>query len=448
MRPRELRAGETWRFEGLAVVDGRGGSFHDAALVVGGGKIQDLGPTAEVKARHGGARAIDARGYLAIPSLVNAHIHAAMGFFRGLGHGHDQMIETVLFPAEKALTPELLEPLSYSYLFACLRNGVGTVADHYYFSEGVARAADRLGLRAVIGETVADLGGAFPGRDSWERARRSLDAWPHSSRITPCVAPHAADTVSRPLLTELSAFAKDRKLPLHMHLSQTEGERTRVAKREKQSPVAYADACGALTERTLAVHLTAIDDADVQILARTAATAGFCPASQIIYEKVAPVAKLLQGGVPLALGTDCAASNDDADVLAEMRLAALIAQDRGDGRFLTEPHALLQTATANPARVLGLGGIVGALAPGYAADVSFLRVGLEAEPMPRPEVNLAFSLSGRDVRHVMVDGRFVLIDGAPALVSEDDLRLAYRAAVAEIGRRNGRGQAAVKGALP
>lgn len=422
---------------GLTILTGDGTVLTDAALVLASGLVADLGPTAAVRQRHQRAHVVDGTGFMAMPGLVNAHTHVAMGFFRGLGHGHDQMIETFLFPAEKRLTSELTAPLSYGYLVAGLKSGVTCFGDHYYFIDGVARALDRLGLRGVIGETVADLGGAFPGRDRWDGWRKTLERWPHSSRITPAIAPHAADTVSAPLLGELAAYAKANDLPLHLHLSQTTGERFRVEARERCSPVAYADRCGALSDRTLAVHLVSADADDVARLADRGVTAGFCPASEIIYEKLAPLAELCRRGVPLALGTDCAASNDTADLLGEMRLTALLAQDRGVAPERRRPGDVLAMGTGNGARALGLGGRVGRLAPGLAADVVFLSEDLDTLPTPRPDANLIYSMSARHVRHVMVDGRFVLYDGRPVLAAEADLLSEYQAAVAEIHRRLG-----------
>lgn len=228
----------------------------------------------------------DASDFLIFPGLVNAHTHSAMGFFRGLGHGRQDMIENFLFPAEKSLTPDLLENLSLSYIAAGIRCGVTMFSDHYYFVEGVGRAFESLGVRAIIGETVADLGGAFPGDASVQRMHALIDNWSFSDRIRPSVAPHAADTVSRPLLTKLAQFAVKNGLHLHMHLAQTVGELERVIKREAMSPVRYAQECGALTDKTLAVHLIACSDADINILKKEGTVAGICPVSEVVYEKL------------------------------------------------------------------------------------------------------------------------------------------------------------------
>jgi 5-methylthioadenosine/S-adenosylhomocysteine deaminase len=245
------------------------------------------------------------------------------------------------------------------------------------------------------------------------------------------VAPHAADTVSKSLMAEIAGYALGRDLPIHMHLAQTAGEVARVKAREGVTPVAYVEACGALTPMTLAVHLVATGPEDAKRLKATGATAGVCPASQIAYEHLMPIKDYAAAGVPLALGTDCAASNDGADMLAELRLMALLSKDRGAGLSWSD---VLATATTVPAKTLGLGAEIGLLAPGMSADVVFLKQDLTTAPVQKPLVNLMMSANARQVRHVMVAGRFVLVDGETALVSETDLSGAYDAAVATIRR--------------
>lgn len=422
---------------GLTLVDPELGVMNDAALAIDGNKIIAVGPLATLSVQVPQARQVAASGYLATPALINAHTHAALNFFRGLGHGHKHMIETVLFPAEKRLTPELLEPLAYGFFFNAMRNGIGTVADHYYFSEGVARAAERLGLRAVIGETVADLGGAFPGEASWHRARGLIERWPFGARITPQVAPHATDTVSAKLLQETARYARARGIPLHMHLSQTGYERERVLKREGLSPVAYAERCQALGPLTLAVHLVSADAEDLALLARTESTAVVCPASQIIYERLAPLLPIRDAKVPLAIATDCAASDDDGDVLAALKLTGLLARDRSDNQASIAPLELLRAATRTPAQALGLGTTTGCLRAGMAADIAFWRIGLQHEPLLSPAANLIYSFNGRDCTHLMVDGRLIMRHGEPTLASSADLRAAHLDAVQTILKRIG-----------
>ena len=423
-------------YRNLTLIDGKGRELLDAALVILGDRILDAGPANSVMPRHPEALVVDAKGFVAIPGLINAHTHVAMGFFRGIGHGVDNMIEKFLFPAEKKLSPDLLEPLSYSYIVAGLKSGVTCFADHYYYSAGIAQAFERLGVRAAVGETVADEGGAFPTVETWTRAKAMLKGWKYSSRITPALAPHAADTVSLKTMKEIAAVAKSDGLPIHMHLSQTKGERTRVQRKHKMSPVAYARKAGVLSEHTLAVHMTSVTDDDLKIIAKSGATIGFCPVSQIIYEQLAPAHKMLARGIPLAVGTDCAASNDHCDMLSELKFTALLLKDRGVRDDQLSAQDVLAMATTQPAKVFGLKQL-GTLTPKSIADVVFLEHDVGTLPGDQPAMNLLYSMGSRNVRHVMIDGQWVVWNRELAKVSEAELTKQYLAAVGEIKRRIG-----------
>ena len=428
-------AAEDLWIRGATVLAGPNLVFPHGCIVLRGSDIIHVGPEATSPAPPEGSCVLDATGWLITPGLINAHTHCPMGFFRGLGHGRSELIEKFLFPAEKSLVPDVLEPLSWSYIYSGLRSGVTCFVDHYYFSAGVARALDRFGLRGAIGETVADCGGAFPSAQAWAKARNEIESWPHSSRIMPVVAPHAADTVSPALLREMASWARSHQLPLHMHLSQTEGELRRVKARDGKTPVEVAHDCGALSERTLAVHLVSVSDRDIDLLRHTGTTAGFCPASQIIYESLMPVAKLMEAGIPLALGTDCAASNDSADMLQEMRTAALLLRDRKAAVGEQCAAEALAMATVNPARALGLP--CGKLEAGLAADLVFLKPDLSTLPLHDPQANLVWSFGSSQVQHVMVDGKWVLWRQHLPSQDEDDLRNAYEDAVAWICSKAG-----------
>jgi 5-methylthioadenosine/S-adenosylhomocysteine deaminase len=399
-------------------------------VLIENGTIVGIFPPKQNVVDLSGFTCINAAGYLLIPGLINAHTHAPMGFFRGYGHGHAQMIENFLFPAEKALTPSLTEPLSYSYLWGALASGCTHLVDHYYFSEGVGRAMERLGLRATLGECVADLGGAFPGRDAWDRAKALLERWPFSRRITPCIAPHAADTVSMDLLSEMAEFAGRSGLPLHMHLSQTQGEWERVMARSGLSPVEYAAKAGALTDRTLAVHLVSASPRDIDLLLAHGVTAVICPQSEVIYERLPPLAMMVEKGLSIAVATDCAASDDSADMFAEMKFMAMTM--RMLGKPLAASH-ILAMGLEKARLPLGLT-VPGGIAVGAVADLVCIRQSVDILPMEMAAENLVYSVGSRHVRHVMIDGEWVVWQQQPVKISHQEMAEAYQEALAHLPR--------------
>lgn len=411
--------------------------IRDGAVAIEGARILAVGPTAEIRKRYPNLPFLDATSKVIMPGLINSHTHVALGFFRGLGHGKAEMIESFFFPAEKNLTPELLEPLSFSYIWDGLRAGVTSFVDHYYFSRGIGNAFERFGVRAWLGETVADLGGAFPGYESWQRARDLIETSSYSSRIRHVVAPHASDTVSPKLLTEIARWAQDHQIPLHMHLSQTDGERRRVQARDGKTPVETAAACGALGPQSLVVHLVSADARDLEIIARHRATIGWCPASTVIYERLADIKGFLSNEIPLAIGTDCAASDDNADILSEMKIAGIVGRSVGAPLTSLSPDHLLAMATTNPAHVLGVADSLGTLEAGKLADLIVLDVNLSSLPMVDPLANIIYSMGSRDVTHVMVDGHWVVWNRDLPHLSLTDLRVQYETAVSEVYKRVG-----------
>lgn len=409
--------------------------LENSALVIQTGVITDIGPTPSIRSKYPNLFFCDAEGAAILPGLFNSHTHLPMGFFRGLGRGKTNMIESFLFPAEKNLTRELVAPLSYSYLLDGLRAGVTSFVDHYYFSEGVASALETFQTRGWVGETVADLGGAFPGTDSWTRTVDLIEKSNYSSRIGFCIAPHAADTVSSSLLKRCADYARANKLPLHMHLSQSAGERQRVQARDGLSPVAAAEKAGALWENSIVVHLTSADEYDLKKIRDAGSTIGYCPTSTILYDKLADINKIFDMNIPMALATDCAASNDSADCLNELKMAAIIGKHQGIHEERLTPDHLLAMVTTIPAKALGVESKLGTLEKGKLADLSILPLGLSALPCKNLLANIIYSMGSRDVSHVMVDGKWLIWNKKLLLLNEQSLRHDYLKAVAEITNR-------------
>lgn len=411
------------------------GPRQDAAIVLENGIIASVEDAATAKARYRDHKTVDAGGMVVVPGLVNTHTHVSMGFFRGLTHDWKpsrpdrSMIEDVFFPAERALKKEWMTALSYGCILDGIRSGVTCFVDAYFWADEVAKAFETLKVRAFVGEHIADLGGPVAaGHAHWEKTKSWITHWPHGPLVKPCAYAHATDTVSRDLLTDVAQFARANDLPFHMHLAQTRGERERVRQREGISPVLYADQCGALTPRTLAVHLVSCDQDDIRLLKERGVTGVLCPVSEVIYETLPPLKALWESGLGLALGTDCAASNDRTDILSELHSAALFLKNAG---VSPSPRQLLAMVTAQPARVLGLPGL-GSIAPGAPADLVFLETDITTLPNEQVEANLIYSFTSRHVRDVMINGEWVLKDWTLKVADEAALTLAYRDAVRKV----------------
>lgn len=415
----------------------------DASLLVEDGKITAIASRDELLQKaQSDCVEIDAKGYICAPAWNDSHCHTAMTFLRDLAHNAENVIENLFFPMESNLRRDLVGPLAYPYILQGLQSGTACFWEHYYFADAIAEALDKFGVRGMVGETIADQGGAFPSTTIWPEWRKQIENWNFSNRVQPVVAPHAGDTVSESLLKELASYAKQENLLLHFHLSQSKFEMEKVKKATGKTPVEYARDCGALFERSLAVHLVTATDSDLKILKDSGTHIGFCPKSQILYEELAPIDKFLEHDIPVCLGTDAAASNDMADMLEEMRFAAFMIQDRGrtSPKILTEdstPEAIaIAMATKTPGKLRNQQP-VGLLKAGHAADLVLIGNPLSVWPITKPVTNLLFTNSSRNVAHTMVDGDWVLWNQTPTKINISDLEAEFKQAIQEIRKLAG-----------
>ncbi len=412
-------------------------AVKDQAIIIEKNKIVFVGSLADAEKNHKDCQWIDAKGWMISPGLINCHTHVAMSFFRGLSHGHEDMLGRFIFPAEKSLTEDVVQSLSYSAIFAGLRAGVTCFNDHYYFSEAIGRAFEEFGVRAFLGETLQDLGGPLPNRVSIKDVEEMIDTWKFSDRILPVIAPHATDTVSRKLLTESAKVARKRNLPLHIHVSQTHEEFKIVQKRESMSPVVFARDCGAVYEQSLLVHLVSAEPSDFDLIVKENALGVVCPVSQILYENLVPLKSFMRLNENMAVATDCAASNDHFDVLAEAKALALLGRHSGLDKDFFSASKLMKMLTTAPAKALGLEKKLGMLSAGAKADLVFIDCDLAMQPMMQPLENLIYSSNTSHIRHVLVDGRWVLWNENPTLVNLNEKTEQYAEAVKTIHKRAG-----------
>jgi len=293
----------------------------------------------------------------------------------------------------------------------------------------VGEQVDRLGMRASVGEVLADVGGAFPLNTTLDLVKDKIQSWDFSDRVKPFLAPHASDTLSTNFAKEIAAFAKESGLPVQMHLSQTHGEKERMLKREGKSPVQWAHECGLVNNQLMAVHLVSADDQDLKILKDNCAHVGLSPISQSIYEELAPIEKFFEYNLNCSLSTDCAASNDSADLWAEARAFQWMFKDRSKRKL--ENHQLLNLMTKNPYEWL-MKPQIGKIAKGQKADLVLHKVRSENLPVFDPLSSVINDMGAKNVEHVMVDGKWALIDKKPVFISESDAKEEFNSALSEM----------------
>jgi 5-methylthioadenosine/S-adenosylhomocysteine deaminase len=389
--------------------------LHGGWAGVSGGKIRALG-TGPASARAEARVRIDARGGIVMPGLVNTHTHLPMTLFRGLAD--DLPLQTWLndhiFPAERTVIRP--ETVRWGTLLACAEmalSGTTTCCDGYFFAEAVAEAVHDFGLRAVIGQGVIDhpAPGAPDPALNLSVARRFCDRWlGRSERIRPSVFCHAPYTCSAETLSGAKRICEASGLLFQVHAAETRWENEHVRSAYGTSPVGLLAHAGVLDERALLAHCVWVDADDIDLVAGHAAKVSHNPESNMkLASGVAPVAKMLEAGITVGIGTDGCASNNDLDLFQAMDTTAKLHKVVNLDPTVLAAERVVRMATLDGARALGLEGEIGSIEPGKQADLILVDTRTpHLTPIYHPASAVVYSAKGSDVRTVMVAGRLLV----------------------------------------
>jgi 5-methylthioadenosine/S-adenosylhomocysteine deaminase len=397
-------------------------------VVVDEGSIVDVLPSAKAKDKYHSERNEQLDNHALVPGLINAHTHAAMNLFKGLADDLPlmQWLENHIWPAEgKWVGDKFVREGSELAIAEMIRGGTTCFNDMYFFSEDVARAARKAHMRAVVGLIVLDFPSSY-AQNSDEYLANALhlqDELRNDSLVNCSFAPHAPYTVSDAPLSKLRILSDELDLPITIHLHETADEVEQAVKQSGQRPLDRLAKLDLLNPRLLAVHMTQLTDEEITRLADTGANVVHCPESNLkLASGFCPVAKLIDAGVNVALGTDSAASNNDLDMFGEMRTAALLAKGVAGDASALPAHTVLRMATLNGARALGLEQQIGSIQKGKQADlVAVDLMTLESQPIYNPISQLVYTTSRQQVSHVWIAGKSVLQDRELKTLNESDL---------------------------
>jgi 5-methylthioadenosine/S-adenosylhomocysteine deaminase len=389
------------------------------------GVIEALGPDIEPET---GDETIDAAGAPVIPALANGHTHAAMTLFRGYGGDLPLMrwLQEKVWPVEAKLDAE---DVYWGARLACLemiRTGTGRLWDMYWQPEATARAIADSGLRATVGGPLFDAdGNTEPMKRTALTSLAALEAF--APQIGRALAPHSIYTVSEGLLRWTAEIATEHGIPVHIHLSETANEVEECVATHGERPAHYLDRLGLLGERTMLAHGVWLDRGELELISERGATVVTNPVANL---KLAsggpfPYPAAREAGVPVALGTDGAGSNDSLDLFSDLKTFALMQRHAaGDPTVLPAPEAL-EIATGARAPILGTGR---PLAVGSPADFLLLRTDAYEIGLGALASDLVYAASGSVVDTTVVAGRPLMRGGRVEGAEETIARASERAA--------------------
>lgn len=386
------------------VMDTRG-VRENAAVLIEGERIYDVVPGDRIR-EYDVDEVFGGKDHLIIPGLINIHTHVAMTRFRGLGDDLplSTWLNELIWPMEKEWSREELRKWALLGLMEAVSNGSTTVNEHYFLADEIAGAARDIGVRAFVGQTVMDLA-EFPLAEPKE-GFKFFRRWRGEKLITPTLAPHATDTVSFGLLDEIGNFAKRENALIHIHLSQSREEVESVKRREGMYPVEYLQKAGVLGRKLIAAHGVYLNEKEVKMFARSGATLAHCPTSLAKLEgAVAPTVELWNLGANVALGNDCAASNNSLDMVEEMKMAAILNKVKA-GPDRIGAKEVFYWATAGGAKALGIK--AGLIEGDYLADLVLINIRkLHFLPEGHYLSHLVYAAKGSDVEMVFVNGELI-----------------------------------------
>lgn len=392
--------------------------IENGAVAIRGDKIVAVGPTAVVTKNLTAKRTINARGKVIIPGLINTHTHVPMGLFRGISDDLDlqEWLTKYIFPAEaKNVDEKFVRAGTRLGLAEMIRGGTTTYCDMYYFEDAIADETKKAGMRAVLGETVLDF--PAPDNKTWETAisytERFIKKWQNDSLIVPAIAPHAPYTVSQEHLLAARDVSKRLNAPLVIHLAEANTETEFIQQKHKgMRPIEFVDSIGFLTDKTIAAHVIQANDSELDILKRRGVGIAHNPQSNMkLAAGTAPIPAMLRRDLPVGLGTDGAASNNDVNMWEEMDTAAKLHKlTSGDPKTLPAEMAF-EMATIRGARALHLDDLIGSLEVGKRADIAIVDLdSLNQTPYFNIYSALVYSTKATDVRSVIINGRLVMLD--------------------------------------
>jgi 5-methylthioadenosine/S-adenosylhomocysteine deaminase len=396
----------------LLTMDEKGSTISGGYVAVRGDSIAGLGSGDgnEIHAE----KMVDARGGLILPGLINGHTHAAMTLFRGLADDLPlrEWLTNYIFPVESRMDGDFVH---IGTLLACaemIMSGTTTFCDMYLFEEEAARAAERAGMRCVVGEVLYDFPSPNygPPENGLRYTETLIRKWQGNPRVSIAVEPHSIYTCSPSLLEAANDLALRHRVPLVIHVAETRSEVEEVRKRYGRKPLEHLAALNILGPHVIADHCVHLDEEEIQRILEHDVKPVHNPESNMkLASGVSPVFKLLSRGVTVGLGTDGCASNNNLDLLTEMDMAAKLNKVEAMDPTVLNAFTVLRMATSMGAKALGLQHEVGSLEVGKKADIIVLDTNKpHLTPMYNPYSHVVYAARGSDVTHSIINGRLVM----------------------------------------
>ena len=385
------------------------------SLVIDKGRIIDLLPTELATQKYQGISTENLSTHALLPGFINCHTHAAMSLMRGIADDLPLMewLQNHIWPLEQTWMSEAFVRDGTDLAIAeMILGGTTCFNDMYFFPDITAQQAIKQGIRACVGLVVFDFPTIWAENSEAyiEKGLAVYDQLRHQALITTTFAPHAPYTVSDDPLQKIRVLADELDIPITMHVHETLHEVDDALATKGQRPLQRLHHLGLLNSSFIAVHMTQLTSNEINLFAESGGHIVHCPESNLkLASGFCPVAQCLEAGINVALGTDGAASNNDLDMLGEMRTAALLGKGVAQNASSIPAMTALRMATINGAKALSLEHEIGSLSIGKSADVIAIDLDfLATQPLYNPISQIVYAANRQQVTDVWIAGKQLL----------------------------------------
>ncbi|MDE6124859.1 MAG: amidohydrolase [Eubacterium sp.] len=377
----------------------------DDEVWVDGSKIVFVGKNFDGKAD----REINLNGNLLMPSFKNAHTHSAMTFARSLADDLplQPWLYDMIFPMEAKLTGEDIYHLSKLAFLEYLTSGITACFDMYYFPEDMAKASVDFGFRTVMTCGLNNFKESIENLDEYYNKFNSYD-----ELISYKLGFHAEYTTSKERMADIAGLAEKYKAPVFTHSSETENEVKECIQRYGKTPTALFDELGLFNYGGGAYHSVWVDDNDLEIYKKHGVYAVINPGSNSkLASGIAPVSKMIDNGIHLAIGTDGPSSNNALDMFREMYLLAATQKLNDRNAASTDANKILEMATVGGAKCMGLDDC-DTIDVSKTADLIVIDLNRpNMQPINNITKNIVYSGSKENVKLTMINGSILYENG-------------------------------------
>ena len=379
---------------------------------------------------------IDGEGKILLPGFVNTHTHLSMTLFRGLADdlSLDSWLNDHIWPMEANLNGD------YCYIGALLgaveliRSGTTTFSDMYFYMEDVARAVDEAGIRAVLSYGMIDFGDAEKRQ---AEIKENLTLFENCNgmadgRIKVFFGPHSPYTASEELLVKVRQLADEYNMGIHIHVSETQKEIDDITQEKGLRPFEYLDKIGFLGPDVVAAHSVWLSDDEIEIIKKNDVKVSHNPCSNMkLASGIAPVSKLIEKGICVSIGTDGASSNNNLDLIEELKTASLLQKVSTLDPNVLDSREAIAMGTIKGAEALGLDDEIGSIEVGKKADIILIDTN-SANMVPDSTTltsNIIYSANGSNVDTTICNGKILMENKKLTVLDEEEIYTKAREAI-------------------